>query len=75
MKVTFNIRASGMINVEIPDEKIPELEAFLDARDEEGAVGPLDPEALPAFCNLSNVDFTNELEFEVEDIWWKDQVK
>lgn len=72
MKVTINIRAEGTITVDVPDDKLPELETFIEDHE---ARGPLDPEDLPEFCRIDVADLPNQMRWEVDDIWWKDQGK
>lgn len=71
MKVTFNVKAEGMIKVEIPDDKLPELEALLDEHD--GLKQPIDPADLPPWCGIDVQELPNQVAWEVDDVWWKGQ--
>ena len=71
MKVTFVVKAEGSIKVEIPDDKLPELEALLD--EHEGMKQAIDPFNLPPWCGVHVQDLPDEMTWEVDDIWWKGQ--
>jgi len=72
MKVTFTITAEGTITAEIPDDRFTEFMTFVEDHE---ARGPLDPSDLPDFCGIDMADLPNQMKWEIDDIWWKDQGK
>jgi hypothetical protein len=71
MKVSLTIRAEGIVTVDVPDDKLPELAAFMD--DHESMHARIDPAELPGFCGIDMGEVMNQMAWEVEDIWWKGQ--
>lgn len=71
MRVTFNIRAEGIVTVDVPDDKLPKLETFI--YDKQVSRETIDPADLPAYCGISLQELQSQVSWEVDDIWWKGQ--